>query len=164
MQWTEPTSSEHEAIVKFVKHFRHSDIILCLVFGLTGCAVLAVGIYSAVDGFQYAPGFIVFAVILLIISMGCALTNTKRSKMVKMREYKVCRCRVLSRSCTRTKYHTYYKVHILNPDGKESNYKVPGITYRKAEEGATAILVDYNHEDPSNRELPIDVVIADSFE
>ena len=46
----------------------------------------------------------------------------------------------------------------------ESNYKVPGITYRKAGEGATAILVDYNHEDPSNRELPIDVVIADSFE
>ena len=84
--------------------------------------------------------FFVPAIFLFLVAGGCLLTNADRYKIIRRREYEVSRCRVVSRQTYRTRYHTDREVTVLRPDGKQSNYKVTSLTYRKAQEGAVALL------------------------
>lgn len=161
MTWTNPTDTEHEAVLRFIKHFRRKDIIKCVIFGLTGCILLSTGIYAIIDGFQYAAGFIVVSVIFMIISFGCGISDLDRYKLIRSREYSVIRCKVINRTCTRTKYHTEYKVSVMDQDNKETTHKVTGFTYRQAGNGANALVVRYSGKDPETQKIPADVVIAD---
>ena len=161
MTWTNPTDTEHEAVLRFIKHFRRKDIIMCVIFGLTGCILLSTGIYAIIDGFQYAAGFIVVSVIFMIIAFGCAISDLDRYKLIRSRDYSVIRCQVTKRSSTRTKYHTEYKVNVVDQDDKETGHKVTGFTYRKAGNGMNALVVKYSGKDPESQKIPADVVITD---
>lgn len=161
MTWTKPTDAEHEAVMRFINHFRQKDIITCVIFGLIGCVLLSIGIYAIIDGFQYAAGFIVVSVIFMIISFGCAISDLDRYKLICSRDYSVIRCQVTKRSSTRTKYHTEYKVNVVDQDDKETGHKVTGFTYRKAGNGMNALVVKYSGKDPESQKIPADVVITD---
>lgn len=165
MIWSAPVENEHTAVLKFIKFQRSRDILWCIIFALPGLALLGVGIYAFIDKFTYAFGFIVVSVLLLLIAGGCFLTNAAKNKLIRKREYEVCRCRVISKNTTRTKYSTDYKVTVLIPsDGKQSTYKVTSYTYRKAKENAAALLVDYSKEHEGKRDIPFDMVIPDLIE
>ncbi|MBR3247400.1 MAG: phage holin family protein [Clostridiales bacterium] len=162
MIWSAPVENEHKAVLKYIKHLRSRDTVLCVVFALPGLILFAAGIYAVIDKFPYAFGFFVVSVILLLIAGGCILTNAAKYKLIRNREYEVCRCRVISREALRTKYSTDYKVTVLVlSDGKYSTYSVSSITYRKAKENAGAILVDYSMEHEGKRDIPFDMVIPD---
>ena len=162
MIWSAPVENEHAAVLKYIKYHRKHDFLLCTVFALPGLILLAAGIYAIIDKFAYAFGFFIVSVLLLLIAGGCALTNAEKSKLIRKREYEVCRCRVINRSVTRTKYSTDRKVTVLIlSDGKQSTHKVTSDTYRKATENVTALLIDYSKVHEGKREIPLDMVIPD---
>ena len=162
MIWSAPVENEHTAVLKYIKRQRRSDIIWCIGFTAFGILLLAGGIYAVIDKFDHALGFIIASVFVLLVAGGCALNNTDKYKKIRNREYEVCRCRVISRAATRTRYSTDRKVTVLVlSDGKQSTYKVSPETYRKAKEDATALLVDYTEEHEGKRAIPIDMVIPE---
>lgn len=165
MIWSAPTENEHTAVLKYIKRQRRSDIIWCTVISLFGALFLAAGIYAIIDKFDHASGFFIAAVFVFLVAGGFALSDTEKHKKIRNREYKVCRCRVISRSATRTKYSTTRKVTaLILSDGKQSTYKVSSETYRKAREDAAALLVDYTKEHEGKRDIPIDMVIPNPID
>lgn len=162
MIWSAPLENEHIAILKYIKRQRRHDLLWCVIFALPGLILLAAGIYAIIDKFKFAFGFFIVSVFLLLIAGGCALTNADKFKLIRRREYEVCRCRVISRSVTRTKYSTDRKVTVLIlSDGKQSTHKVTSDTYKKAKENASALLIDYTKVHKGKHEIPFDMVIPD---
>ena len=135
---------------------------MCMIFAVIGLGLMATGIYAVIDKFPYAAGFIVAAVIFLIISLGCGVSDLDRYKMIRESKYTVITCRVTGRSAARTKYHTKYKVTVMNPNNKESSHIVSGYTYRKAQDGARALIINYSCDDAGQSKIPADLVISDS--
>ena len=83
-------------------------------------------------------------------------------KIIKDSKYTVITSMVKDRSCTRTKYHTEYKLRVIYPNNEESVHIVSGFTYRKAKTGMTALIVNYSSDGAEQSKIPVDVVIADS--
>ena len=165
MFWSEPNSNEHNTILMYIKQQRRSEIAWAIVLGVAGLLFLGIGIYAVMDGFGYSAGYFVISVVSFLIAGGFILSNSPKYKLVKNREYEVCRCRILSRSVTRTRYSTDRRVTVLIPsDGKQSTYRVAAVTYKKAVEDASALLVDYTRDHSGKREIPIDLVIPDAVE
>ncbi len=162
MIWSAPTETEHNSVLKYIKRERRSDIIWCAVLAVFGAMFLAAGIYAVIDKFDHAAGFFVAAFFVFLVAGGFALSDLEKYKKIRNREYEVSRCRVISRSATRTKYSTNRKITVLIlSDGKQSTYKVSSASYRKAREDAAALLVDYTKEHEGKRDIPIDVVIPE---
>lgn len=158
---TKPTPQEHNAVLRYIKHFRRNDIIMCLIFALIGFGLMSVGIYAIIDKFQYSTGFIIVAIVFLIISLGCGISDLDRYKLICDGKYTVITCMVTGRSCTRTKYHTEYKVRVTNTNNEETSHIVSSFTYRKAGNGMKAVIVNYSSDDLSKSKIPADVVISD---
>ena len=70
-------------------------------------------------------------------------------------------CKITDRSCTRTKYHTKYKVSVINPNNEAASHVVSGFTYKKASAGQKALIVIYSCDGTNQSKLPADVVISD---
>lgn len=158
---TKPTPQEHDAVLKYIKHFRSKDILMCIIFAIIGCGLLAIGIYAITDKFPYAAGFIVAAILFLIIALGCAVSDMDRYKLIRDSKYTVMACKITDRSCTRTKYHTKYKVSVINPNNEAASHVVSGFTYKKASAGLKALIVIYSCDGTNQSKLPADVVISD---
>lgn len=158
---TKPTPQEHEAILRYIKHFRRNDILMCIIFAAIGCGLMTAGVYAVIDKFPYAAGFIIAAVVVLIISFGCGVSDIDRYKLIRDGKYTVISCKVTGRSSTRTRYHTEYKVRVMSPDNKKASHIVSGFTYRKAGEGMKALIVNYSSDNTAQRKIPVDVVISD---
>ena len=157
-----PAPQEHDAVLSFIRHFRRKDILTGIIFAIIGCGLLGAGIYAVIDGFQYAAGFIIASAVVLIISLGCFLSDMDRYKIIKDSKYTVITSMVKDRSCTRTIYHTEYKLRVIYPNNEESVHIVSGFTYRKAKTGMTALIVNYSSYGAEQSKIPVDVVIADS--
>ena len=134
---------------------------MCIIFAIIGCGLLAIGIYAITDKFPYAAGFIVAAILLLIIALGCAVSDMDRYKLIRDSKYTVMACKITDRSCTRTKYHTKYKVSVINPNNEAASHVVSGFTYKKASAGQKALIVIYSCDGTNQSKLPADVVISD---
>ena len=137
------------------------DILTGSIFASIGCGLTATGIYAVIDGFQYAAGFIIASAVVLIISLGCFLSDMDRYKIIRDCSYTVISCSVAGRSCTRTRYKTTYKVTVIGPDYKKSTHTVSGYTYRKAVTGVKALIVNYSSDESGKNTIPVDVVISD---
>ena len=156
-----PAPQEHDAVLSFIRHFRRKDILTGIIFAIIGCGLTATGIYAVIDGFQYAAGFIIASAVVLIISLGCFLSDMDRYKIIKDSKYTVITSIVKDRSCTRTKYHTKYKVSVINPNNEAASHVVSGFTYKKASAGQKALIVIYSCDGTNQSKLPADVVISD---
>ena len=160
MFWSAPVEHEHTAVLNYIKRQRRSDIIWCTVWAVSGLLLLGGGIFAVIDKFDHAFGFFAASVFVFLVAGGCALNNTGRYKLIRNREYEVCRCRVVSREATRTRYSTTRKVTVLIPyEGKQFTYKVTSDTYKNAKKDSIALLVDYSKEHQGKRDIPIDVII-----
>lgn len=160
MIWSAPSDNEHNAVLRFVKRQRKSDIFWGIVCAGFGSFLLAAGILSAIDGFEYDFGFFIASVFVFLVAGGLLISNTAKNKIIKDRGYEVCRCRVISRNATRTKYSTNREVTVIIPsDGNQHTYRVTADTYKKAKENTDALLVDYTKEHNGKRNIPIDVII-----
>ena len=164
MNWSDPTESEHDAVVRHIKSIRTEDIISCAIFTLIGALFLTFGIYAVIDKFQYAVGLFIVAGILFLISIGCGISNIKKAKRIQNREYKVSRCRVVERKCYRSRYSTDRRVTVFKDNGRNSTYKVNTRNYRKATEGANAIIIEYDRTNPEERDFPQELVVLDSYD
>ena len=159
--WKKPAPQEHSDILRFIKHFRRKDIIMCTIFAVIGCLLAAAGVFAVIDRFLYAAGFFVAAVLFLIISLGCGLSDMDRYKIIRGCSYTVISCSVAGHSCTRTRYKTTYKVTVIGPDNKKTTHTVSGYTYRKAVTGVKALIVNYSSDESGKNTIPVDVVISD---
>ena len=140
--------------------YPRSDIFWGIVCAGFGSLILAGGILSVIDGFEYNIGFFIASVFVFLVAGGLFISNTTKTKLVKNRGYEICHCRVISRNATRTRYSTDRKVTVIIPsDGNQQTYKVTAETYKKAIKNTDALLVDYTKEHNGKRDIPIDVVI-----
>lgn len=164
MNWSAPTESEHEAVLRNIKSKRTEDIVCCVLFGFGGTFFLAFGIFAVIDKFQYAIGLFITATVFFLVSIGCAVSNVNKFTRIQNREYKVSRCRVTERKFYRSKYNNDQRVTVLKDNGKNSTYKVNSRNYRKATEGAKAIIIEYDRTNPEERDFPQELVVLDSYD
>lgn len=164
MNWSPPTSDEHTEVLSFFRRLRREDFITAAIFGVIGLIFAGGGIYGAIDGFKFFWGMLIWAVLFLLISIGCAVTHKDKYKRIKAQQYAVSRCRVVSRDRYYSRRHAVHYIRVLCPNGKVSKYKVGGYMYRRAKEDAKAVLVDYSETHKGKRDLSIDLVVISDYE
>ena len=163
MNWSTPTADEHEIVLRFIRRIRISNIIASVFFFLFACASAALGIAMIImDGNYYGIMPVIFGIIIALVGLGVAITDMDRYKKIKAQQYAVSRCRVVSRDVNRTRYSTGRYVSILCPNGNISRYKAKASVYRRAAEGASALLVDYSETHKGHRDISIDLVIGEA--
>jgi len=163
VNWSTPTADEHETVLRFIRRIRVSNIIASLFFFLFACACVTLGIAMIItDGNYYGITPVIFGLITAVVGLGVAVTDRNRYKKIKAQEYAVSRCRVVSSEVTRTRYSTGRYVSILCPNGNISRYKARAGVYRRAVEGASALLVDYSETHKGHRDISIDLVIGEA--
>ena len=159
MNWSEPTTEEHETVQKFIRRIVSVNTAASVAFFLFAVACIALGVWMITDKNYYGITPCVFGVIIALVGLGTALTGRDRYKKIMAKDYAVSRCRVVSRDVKRTRYHTARYVSILCPNGNTSRYEVKAFVYRRAAEGERALLVDYSETHKGPREIGIDLVI-----
>jgi len=160
MNWSRPTTEEHELVLDFIRRIRRGDIIWSVVFFVLAAGAVCLGVWMLTDGTLLGITPVILGLFFGLVGLGLAISDRDRLKKITNKDYWVSRCRVVSREAQAAMRHTNRYVSVLCPNGNTSRYKVAGHVYRRAGvEGAKALLVDYTDEHKGHRQIGIDCVV-----
>ena len=150
MDYREPTEKEHEIVLKHASRVRFGKIIGFAIGGFLLAVTVTAGVLLIV--FDKWHGYLLFpfATFILFLFFSDVKGWDSLYKAVRARDYKVNPCVVKDKHVSAGSTHNVSNyVTIAFDNGKELNWKVTRDLYKKAAEGAEALMVDY--KDPRSR-------------
>lgn len=160
MNWTDPVESEKNELIRYIKGIRTADIIFGIVVLIICIVPIIVGILMLIDGNLYGISPIVIFSLVLLVPFGLFLSDLDKKKLIMEGNYKVSRCRVVSRDTAHAgRYKTYYFISVRADDGKVRKFKSNSKMYFRAKEGVKALLVCYPKKNEEDKGFPVDVII-----
>ena len=160
MNWTCPTESEKEEMIRYIKGIRTFDVIMGIVVLIICLIPIAVGIFMLIDGNLYGISPIVIFTLVLLVPFGLFLSDLDRKKLIMEGDFTVCRCRVKSKNATHAgRYRTTYYISVLADDGKVRRFKSNSKMFFRAKEGSRAMLVNYPKKNEEDKGIPVDVIV-----
>ena len=160
MNWTSPTEYEHGELVRFIRNIRRGDVAFAVVLFILFLIPIAIGIWMLTDHNMLGLAPLISFSILMLVPMGCLISDLDRKKLILDGDYSVCRCRVASRNAVRSgRTKVTYFISVRLDDGSIRKFKTRSDEYSKAKEGEKALVVLYKKTEDLKKELPPDVVI-----